>query len=134
MVDVFFYDKFGTSKKYNSERSYVRERNYAIIRNKGSIACRYDHISGLYSFPNEDDIALNEEPTAQFSIISYIWDNGTPIKELQCFSVYTVKKTALDSALLVWCSEKDILVGKINMDKTQIGGLKNLLVRVKQNA
>ena len=131
MADVLFYDRYGNSKKYDTECAYVRERNYIIIRSKGQVVCQYDRISGLYSFPGDDDVALNEEPTAQFGIISYIWDNGTPVKELQYYNVYVVKDAALENTPLQWCKEKDILVGKINLDKTQFGGLKNLLVRVK---
>lgn len=131
MADALFYDRFGNSKSYDTERAYVRERYYVIIRNTDKVMCRYDRISGLYSFPNDSDALSDEEPSAQFGIISYIWDNGTPIKELQYYSVYNVKDTPLKDKSLQWCDAKDILIGKINLDKTQLSGLKNLLVRVK---
>ena len=39
MADVLFYDRYGNSKKYDTERAYVRERNYIIIRSKGQVVC-----------------------------------------------------------------------------------------------
>lgn len=131
MADVWFYDKFGNSKKYDTNRAYVRERNYVVIKSEKQVVCQYDRISGLYSFPDDDAVELNENPTAQFGIISYVWDNGTPVKELQYYSVYVVKDADLENPPFQWCDEEDILVGKINLDKTQFGGFKNLLVRVK---
>lgn len=131
MVKQAFYDKFGNFRYCDTDKSYVRQRIYIVIKSDDEVVCQYDKIAGLYSFPTDDDVALDMAPTADFYVTSYIMENKTAIKEIQFYSVYEVEEANLKGMSLTWCSIKDILVDKIKLDETQRCGFKNLLVRVK---
>ncbi|MBO6281828.1 MAG: hypothetical protein J6N49_04785 [Alphaproteobacteria bacterium] len=129
-----FYDKLGNFKYLDTDKAYVRQRVYIVIKSGDKVVCQYDRISGLYSFPTDDDVSLDVAPTTDFFITSYILENNTAIKEIQFYSVYVVEDANLNDIPLKWCSVKDILVNKIQLDGTQKSGFKNILVRVKDNA
>ncbi|MEE6206500.1 MAG: hypothetical protein VZR95_00390 [Alphaproteobacteria bacterium] len=129
-----FYDKLGNFKYFDTDKAYVRQRVYIVIKSGDKVVCQYDRISGLYSFPTDDDVALEVAPTTDFFVSSYILENNTAIKEIQFYSIYVVEEANLSGLPLVWCPIKDILVNKIQLDETQKCGFKNILVRVKENA
>ena len=134
MVKQTFYDKFGNFKSFETDKAYVRQRVYIVIMSSDQIVCQYDKITGLYSFPTDDDISLEVAPTADFYVSSFILENQTAIKEVQFYSVYVVEEANLRGTSLTWCPIKDLLVGKLKLDETQKCGFKNVLVRVKSDA
>lgn len=133
MVKQSFYDKFGNFKSFDSDKAYVRQRIYIVIIGSDQIVCQYDKITGLYSFPTDEDVALDVAPTADFYVSSFILENQTAIKEVQFYSVYVVEDANLKGTSLTWCPIKDLLVGKLKLDETQKCGFKNVLVRVKSD-
>lgn len=130
MTDFPFTDKYGRLTYCNTQDAFVREKGYIIIRKGNSILCHKS--ADMLALPAEKNVELKANPTAEFSVFSYITENGRPIKEMQTYRVYVVENVDLAQTALQWCTVDDILLEKVAFDATQIVGIKNLLVRVKE--
>ena len=131
MADFPFTDKYGRISYCETELAFVREKGYLIVRKGNKVMCTFD-AGGIWKLPSDKEVELNAEPTAEFSLLAYLTENGRPIKEMQTYRVYVVENADLAETIFQWCDIGDILLKKIAFDATQRQGIKNLLVRIKE--
>ena len=130
MDKIIFADKYGNLSSHINKTVEVREKNYIIIKKDDELMCLYDGITGLYSFPSDEDVMLSLTPSLNFSIIAYITEDGKPYKEQQNYGIYLVDNADFADLPLHWCKINDLLLDNVRLDATQKNGFKNLLVRI----
>jgi hypothetical protein len=130
MANLPFTDKYGHLLYCETQLAFVREKGYVIIRKGDLILCHRD--DDIVSLPLQSDVELNAAPTAEFSVISYLAENGCAVTEMQNYRVYVVENASLEGKDWQWCALNDILLNKVAFNATQLIGIKNLMVRVKE--
>lgn len=130
MAKLPFSDKYGRLLYCETQLAFARERGYIIIRKGDFILCHRD--DDVLSLPLQSDVQLNAAPTTEFSVISYVAENGCAVTEMQNYRVYVIENASLEGTDWQWCSLNDILLDKVAFNATQLIGIKNLMVRVKE--
>lgn len=130
MPKLPFTDKYGRLLYCETQLAFARERDYVIIRKGDFVLCHLEN--DIMSLPQQNDIELNAVPTAEFSVLSYLAEDGGAVREMQNYRVYVVENASLEGNVWQWCALNDILLGKVAFNATQLIGIKNLMVRVKE--
>ena len=125
-----FVDKYGRMTYCDGEQAFVRERQYIIIKKGNAIICNHHPLSGLFSLPTADEIEINAQPTLNFKVLSFLYENKHPIKETQIYQLYDVQDADMAHTPLQWCELKDIALKNIMFNATQLIGIKHLFVRI----
>lgn len=128
-----FVDKYGRMTYCEDKQAFVRKRQYIIIKKGNSVICNYDADTDLFSLPSNNEIELKAEPTLEFTVLSYLFENRHPIKEAQTYRFYDVKNADMANTPLKWCNLEDIALKKIMFDATQLIGIKHLFVRTNND-
>ena len=129
-----FINKYGRITYCNDTQAFVRQKNYIVIKKDAAVLCGYNAVNDLFSLPSENEVEIDAEPTQTFTVLSYVYENGRPIKETQQYRLYDVENADLtDTPQLHWCQIRDIAVKKILFNATQLIGIKNVFVRMNKN-
>ena len=131
MTETPFINKYGAVFFYEPDKAKTRESSYTAVTKDNLLLCQYDKISGLYSFPQEEYLALTETPTLNYTLHAYVEENGEYFRDTQNFKVYDVENAQIDNGLLSWQLIEDIMVGNVRFDETLRSGFKNLIVRMR---
>ena len=129
MADYPFIDKFGRVFYRDATKAGRRDCTYFIIKRGNEVMGLKDTESGLFYFPNENDVELTATPSKSFSVLAYVFENHIPIKENQCYLIYEVEDADWNDTSFQWLKIDDLLVDYSTFDATQRSGLKNLVVR-----
>ncbi len=132
MTKAPFTNKYGAIFFFEPSKAQKRDCCYVIVIKDNLILCQYDKISGLYAFPKEESLSLTETPTLHFTLHTNIEENENYFKETQLFKIYEVENAQINSSLLDWQLQEDILIANTPFDATLKSGFKNLIVRIRK--
>ncbi len=131
MINEPFVNRYGEKQPAYTDKTENRTNVYIVIKSGADLVCQYNEVTGLYSFPKDGDVVLNENPTLEFTVFENINDNNGFVREQQIYKVFEVENADIKDTPLVKCAINDLLVGNVALDATQKKGFKNLVVRVR---
>lgn len=132
MTKTAFINKYGAVFWADASTAEKTECTYAVVVRNNLLLCRFDKISGLYSFPEDQYLSLTEEPTLHYTLHAYVEENNQYFKQTQNFRVYEIEKARINSPILSWQLLEDILVSDVPFDETLRTGFNNLFVRLEK--